>query len=195
MRNRQQRLAIIAGLFLLTGEAATRGIASAAIATSLPAVSSGSVAPQELLRTRLASILHAENRRLDTAHSARIAEGVLRCARDPVLSADLVLAVLLVESDARPAVRSPKGAIGLMQVMPHMFAALELPGNAANLEANIEAGCLLLADNIRRLGEADGVSAYFWGSQIGGDGYLRRVKMVRDRLGLQADKEIWQGRG
>ncbi len=73
---------------------------------------------------------------------------------------------------------------GLMQVMPHMFKALDLPGNAGHLEANIEAGCLLLADNIRRLGEEDGVSAYFWGSSIRGDGYLRKVIAVRRDLGL-----------
>jgi hypothetical protein len=71
-----------------------------------------------------------------------------------------------------------------MQVMPHMFRALRLPGNVAHIEANIEAGCLLLADNIRRLGEDDGISAYYWGRRIRGDGYLRRVRTVLERLSL-----------
>jgi hypothetical protein len=69
-----------------------------------------------------------------------------------------VLAVLMQESSARPGAHSPKGAIGLMQVMPHMYEVLALPGSAAHVEANIEAGCTLLADNIRRLGEERGIA-------------------------------------
>ena len=46
----------------------------------------------------------------------------------------------------------------------------------------MEAGCLILADNIRRLGESDGISAYFWGSDIRGVAYLNRVQAARDRL-------------
>ena len=34
----------------------------------------------------------------------------------------------------------------------------------------------------RRLGEADGVSAYFWGSEIRDDGYLARVRAARAKL-------------
>ena len=52
----------------------------------------------------------------------------------------------------------------------------------ATIETNVEAGCLILAHNIRRLGEADGVSAYFWGSSIRGDGYLSRVQSARERV-------------
>ena len=33
-----------------------------------------------------------------------------------------------------------------------------------------------------RLGEADGISAYFWGSHIRGVGYLNRVRAARERL-------------
>ena len=62
-----------------------------------------------------------------------------------------------------------------MQVMPHMASALDLAGNHTTIESNVEAGCLILAHNIRRLGEQDGVSAYFWGSEIRGVSYLHRV--------------------
>ncbi len=47
------------------------------------------------------------------------------------------------------------------------------------IEKNIEAGCLILSDNIRRLGVEDGISAYFWGSKIRGVSYLHRVREKR----------------
>jgi hypothetical protein len=52
----------------------------------------------------------------------------------------------------------------------------------AHIESNVEAGCLVLADNVRRLGEERGISAYFWGGSIQGEGYLRRVRSVREKL-------------
>jgi len=63
-----------------------------------------------------------------------------------------------------------------MQVMPYMVEGMHMAGNLTTIESNIEAGCLILADNIRRLGEDDGISAYFWGSNIRGVAYLDRVR-------------------
>jgi len=140
------------------------------------------------------SALERANPRLGRELSSRIADSVLRCSREYGLAADLVLAVMLVESAARPSARSPKGAIGLMQVMPHMFEELELPGSVAHVETNVEAGCLLLADNVRRLGEADGISAYFWGSSIRGSAFLERVRSVRRNLAMPAGGRS-RGRG
>jgi hypothetical protein len=60
-----------------------------------------------------------------------------------------------------------------------MAAKLDLSGSLAAIETNIEAGCWILADNIRRLGEEDGISAYFWGSDIRSVVYLNRVKKAR----------------
>ncbi|MFQ5698341.1 MAG: transglycosylase SLT domain-containing protein [Myxococcota bacterium] len=127
-------------------------------------------------------MLEKVNPRLGVVTSRRIADAVLRCQREQGLDPPLVLRVLLVESSARPDAHSPKGAVGVMQVMPYMYSELGLPGGAAHLETNIEAGCLLLADNIRRLGEADGISAYFWGRRIQGQGYLRRVRSILESL-------------
>ena len=112
----------------------------------------------------------------------RITTSLGRCAREHGLAPELVAAVIRVESGARPWVRSRKGAIGLMQVMPHMVQGMELAGNLTTIEKNIEAGCRILEDNIRRLGEEDGISAYFWGSEIRGVAYLSRVKRVRAGL-------------
>ena len=142
----------------------------------------------ELDRSRITGIVRAMNGRLAEPRAQRIAHAVLRCQQDRGLAPELVLAVMTVESHMRPTARSQKGAVGLMQVMPHMFERLGLPGPIWHLETNVEAGCLLLADNIRRLGEVDGISAYFWGGQIGDEGYLRRVLAVRRDLAAPASE-------
>ena len=109
-------------------------------------------------------------------------EAVLRSSRRYGLDPYLVTAVLIVESDARPWAESGKGAIGLMQVMPYMAEGLPLAGNLATIESNVEAGCFILADNIRRLGESKGISTYFWGRRIRGVAYLQKVQRARQRV-------------
>jgi hypothetical protein len=136
-----------------------------------PAVSAALV---EHLRSRNGSLSREEQR--------RVIEAVLRSSRRHALDPYLVTAVLLVESDARPWAESGKGAIGLMQVMPHMAEKLPLAGNLATIESNIEAGCFILADNIRRLGEAQGISTYFWGRHVRGGAYLEKVERARERV-------------
>jgi hypothetical protein len=90
---------------------------------------------------------------LSSAERRRIGRAVLRSSADNELDPQLVTAIILVESGARPWALSPKGAVGLMQVMPHMTEARMLAGNLTTIESNVAAGCSILADNIRRLGE------------------------------------------
>jgi soluble lytic murein transglycosylase-like protein len=130
----------------------------------------------------MAGVLRRANPTLSTSEILRIAEAIVRYGGKYDLPPDLVGAILLVESGARPWAVSPKGARGLMQVMPYMVRPLGMAGNLSTIETNIEAGCIILADNIRRLGEADGVSAYFWGSEIRDGGYLARVRAARAKL-------------
>jgi soluble lytic murein transglycosylase-like protein len=130
----------------------------------------------------IAHVLRRANPSLSAAEVERISEAVVRYGSKYRLAPDLVTAVLLVESGARPWAVSPMGARGLMQVMPHMMRPMGMVGNLSTIETNIEAGCIILADNIRRLGESDGISAYFWGSSIRGDGYLDRVQAARAQL-------------
>jgi hypothetical protein len=122
------------------------------------------------------------NPHLTEAQVTRIRDAILRYSEKYSLDPLLVTAVIEVESAARPWARSPKGALGLMQVMPYMIRPMDLAGNGSTIEANIEAGCMILAGNIRRLGEEDGISAYFWGSDIRGVTYLNRVRAARERL-------------
>ena len=127
----------------------------------------------------LAVFLEGADPALSRYDVERIATAVIRYSSKYDLDPLLVTQVLWVESNARPWVRSPLGAIGLMQVMPHMAEPLGLSGSLASIETNIEAGCWILADNIRRLGEEDGISAYFWGSDIRSVAYLHRVREAR----------------
>ena len=128
---------------------------------------------------RLAGTLRVWNAKLGPVRSERIARAVLRCRSEQGLAPEVVLAVMKTESTVRPSARSPKGAVGLMQVMPHMFAQLGLPGPLGHLETNVEAGCMLLADNIRRLGVEKGISSYFWGNDIRGVAYLHKVRAAQ----------------
>jgi soluble lytic murein transglycosylase-like protein len=131
---------------------------------------------------RIESALQKVNPTLSGPEAARIADAVIRYSAKYELAPDLVTAVLLVESSGRPWAVSPAGARGLMQVMPYMLRPMGMVGNFSTIETNIEAGCIILADNIRRLGESDGISAYFWGSEIRSDGYLERVRAARRGL-------------
>jgi len=131
---------------------------------------------------RIAETLGTINPSLSLRDRARIGTAIERYSAAYGLDPDLVLAVVIVESDARPWAHSPKGAVGLMQVMPHMMQPMGLAGNLATIESNIEAGCFILSHNIRRLGVEDGISAYFWGSDIRGVAYLEKVLETRSRV-------------
>ncbi len=125
------------------------------------------------------AIVRRVNPSLSPEQRRRIGAAVVRYSEKYGIDPQLVTAVLLVESSARPWARSRKGAIGLMQLMPHVALPLEPAGNLTMIESNVEAGCFILADNIRRLGEDDGISAYFWGSEIRDASYLDRVREAR----------------
>ncbi len=122
------------------------------------------------------------NPHLTPGQLERIEAAVHRSASKYGLAPELVVAVIEVESSGKPWAHSPKGALGLMQVMPYMIRPMGMAGNPSTVEANIEAGCAILAGNIRRLGENDGISAYFWGGNIRGADYLNRVNAARERL-------------
>jgi len=145
-----------------------------------PAVIAASASPMD--GDAVARIVGSWNPTLSGVERVRIGEAVIGCHERYGLDPTLVTAMIWVESRGRPWARSPKGALGLMQVMPYMAEPLGLAGNFTTIESNVEAGCRILSDNIERLGEADGVSAYFWGSNIRGVSYLNRVQEARERV-------------
>ncbi|MBM4381847.1 MAG: transglycosylase SLT domain-containing protein [Deltaproteobacteria bacterium] len=147
-------------------------------APGTPAVSAAPPEQHERIVARIAGL----NPHLTPGQLDRIEAAIDRYSEKYGLDPVLVAAVIEVESSGKPWARSPAGALGLMQVMPHMIRPMGMAGNPSTVEANVEAGCAILASNIRRLGEEDGISAYFWGGNIKGPGYLNKVKAARERL-------------
>jgi soluble lytic murein transglycosylase-like protein len=144
----------------------------------LPAVSA-KLRTSSLDAHAVGRVLAHANPTLSDPEVLRIARAISRYSAKYGLDPELVTAVILVESRARPGARSPSGALGLMQIMPHVLAPLGLAGNPTTVESNVEAGCLILARNIERFGEEQGILAYFWGPNIRGDGYLERVRAAQ----------------
>ncbi len=170
-------LALLGAVLVIDGSARQPADASAAAAD--PTVES---AGGEFAAVRIQSVLRSWNSSLDDHTVERIASAVDRYSDQYGLEAELVTAVIIVESSVRPWAYSPKGAIGLMQVMPYMSAPLGLAGNPTTIESNIEAGCWILAHNIQRLGEERGISAYFWGGKIRNLAYLEKVREARETI-------------
>ena len=81
----------------------------------------------------------------------KIHDAALRASLDP----KLVTAIIKVESNFEPTAKSPKGAMGLMQVIPkfHLEKLLDYGGEAALLdpEVNIHVGAQILHEYYRRL--------------------------------------------
>mgnify|MGYP001574005773 CR=1 FL=1 len=66
--------------------------------------------------------------------------------------ADLIRAVIRVESDFNPNAKSPEGALGLMQVLPATAKRYGIEGDLFDPEQNIEAGTRYLADLLKGYG-------------------------------------------
>jgi len=185
VRRRQWR-AIVGALLLISWSGVPTTSPEEADA---PLYSADAAEVRAFQREGIIARLQERNSRLGAIRASRIADAVLRCTdsqRLKDLTPRLVLSVMFQESDAKPHAVSPKGAIGLMQVMPYTYKLLDLPGGIANLESNIEAGCLVLADNMRRLGRERGISSYFWGSHIRGDDYLNGVENILRTLSVES---------
>ncbi len=177
---RRRRVGLLAVLSCALLSGGVYPLSSPDVVDGLPSVSSGPPAAEA--QSALDQSLLLANPSLSAGERNRIVAAIDRYSARYQLDPDLVMAIVLVESNARPWARSPKGAVGLMQVMPHMMRPMGLAGNLATVESNIEAGCFILAHNIERLGVEEGISAYFWGSRIRGVAYLEKVLEARARV-------------
>ena len=83
--------------------------------------------------------------------------------------ASWIRAVIRVESNGNPNALSPKGAVGLMQVMPDTYAELRvrygLGANVTDPHDNIVAGAAYLRDMRERFGAEGFIAAYNAGPQ------------------------------
>lgn len=90
------------------------------------------------------------------------------------VDAELLKAVIAVESGYQASAVSPRGALGLMQITPETASRYATPADAARLaepRINIHTGARMLADLIRRFGRIDAALAA-WNA---GEGAVRRA--------------------
>lgn len=90
------------------------------------------------------------------------------------VDAELLKAVIAVESGYQPGAVSPRGALGLMQITPETASRYASPAEAARLaepRINIHTGARMLADLLRRFGRIDAALAA-WNA---GEGAVRRA--------------------
>ena len=81
------------------------------------------------------------------------AEQIDRAARDASLDPALVHAVIHVESRYNPAARSPKGALGLMQVLPETAARYGVADVTRSVNVNLRVGTRYLRDLLNLFGD------------------------------------------
>ena len=81
------------------------------------------------------------------------AEQIDRAAREASLDPALVHAVIHVESRYDPAARSPKGALGLMQVLPATAARYGVADVTRSVSVNLSVGTRYLRDLLNLFGD------------------------------------------
>ena len=115
------------------------------------------------------------------ARSSSYDAAIERAAGDASIHAELVRAVIVVESGFNPRAISRRGAIGLMQLLPttaRRYGAF----NAFDPEQNIHAGARYLADLLTRYGDKnlDLVLAAYNAGENAVERYGRRVPPYRE---------------
>ncbi|RZL31307.1 MAG: lytic transglycosylase domain-containing protein [Rubrivivax sp.] len=112
---------------------------------------------------------------LDIAPEVKAVQPWLReAALKHGVDADLLKAIIAVESGYQRNAVSPRGATGLMQITPETASRYATPADAARLiepRINIHTGARMLADLMRRFGRIDAALAA-WNA---GEGAVRRA--------------------
>ncbi|MFG6414034.1 lytic transglycosylase domain-containing protein [Roseateles sp. DC23W] len=112
---------------------------------------------------------------LDIAPEVKAVQPWVReAARQHGVDADLLKAIIAVESSYQKDAVSPRGAMGLMQITPETAARYATPADASRLtdpRINIHTGARMLADLIRRFRSID-VALAAWNA---GEGRVRRA--------------------
>lgn len=127
--------------------------------------------------SRWGSLVASVNPSLTEPEADEIGRAVVRYSGLYGLPPGLIVAIIRVESGADLFAVSPKGAQGLMQVMPFWKKELGIEGTLFDIDNNIRAGCHILAENIRRWGYKEGILRYYRGGlPVSGERYFVRVQ-------------------
>ena len=136
---------------------------------------------EELFTTlrKSASLLQQYNPRLDDITALKYACKIYDCSETPI-TPELLTALIVVESSANHVAVSNKGAVGLTQVMPHIwqYQRQEL----LNPYRNIEIGSKILKYYMDRHGIKGGLSSYNSGHKKRSLRYARYVLKVAETL-------------
>lgn len=130
----------------------------------------------------ICDIIARYNPQLTSKERFEIARAVLYYSNLHNLDPLLVTSVIIVESHGNAYALSSKGAMGLMQIMPHVAEGFGFDGeDLFSIDANIKLGTFILADNIRRWGYQEGIQRYFWGAGAPDDDiYISKVLKVME---------------
>ena len=122
-----------------------------------------------------AKLIKKYNPKLDDLTTVRYANKIFQCS-DEHVSPDVLTALIVVESSANPKAVSSKGAVGLTQVMPHIWKYDKK--TLKNPYKNIEAGSSILRYYVKTHGLKGGLSAYNCGQKRGSLRYASKVMKI-----------------
>lgn len=130
------------------------------------------------------SLVAAMNPALSSVEAEEIGRAILRYSGFYGLPPNLIVAIIRVESGGNLFAVSPRGAQGLMQVMPFWKKELGIEGTLFGIDNNIRAGSHILSENIRRWGYKEGIVRYYRGNMpVSGEGYFVKVQAALKRTG------------
>jgi soluble lytic murein transglycosylase-like protein len=123
---------------------------------------------------------------VDESHLSRVAESIVRSAKDYDLDPRLIASIMIVESGANPFAISGSDAIGIMQVhLPTWGPTADQEGvNLFKIEDNVAFGCRILKDYVDQFGLWEGVKRYKgWiaddpESELGAEAYVTKVQRL-----------------
>lgn len=122
-------------------------------------------------------LVAAENRRLTSFEINEIGRAIVKYSGEYGLPPEVIVAIIKVESSGRVSAVSPKGAQGLMQVMPFWKDELGIEGTLFDIDNNIRAGTHILAEYIKEHGYEEGIARYYRGSlPVNAQGYYGKVQ-------------------
>ena len=181
-------LIVIAAVFALPGSAARLAMIKETLMKSVSGEDIVELGRREIeksleARRQWGSMVAAVNPSLTSFEVNEIGRAVLRYSSQYELPPQLLVAIIMVESNGRVFAVSPKGAEGLMQVMPFWKSELGIEGTLFDIDNNIRAGAHILAEYIRERGFENGIARYYRGNlPVSGQAYIGKVQKAMQSI-------------